>query len=350
MLILFTTVPGIEDIVIEEVREHFGNRVINAEVFGGSNVTGKVLANINDASSNDLRQLRTVEHVILVLDSGITGKDINSLRKCIWNLNLNGLLNYYTPNTSIGVTADRAGTHDYKSPEAAALLGERISEFLLSKGIKPIFNLDNADLVLRLIIDQDKCVLGLSMTRRTLKDRSYRVFNHPASINPILANAMLRILSPNSPSRVCDPTCGSGTIAIEGILMRRDLYFLCADVNYGYVNGAAMNARNAGVDALIDFLVMDSTKPALREHACGYAVFNPPFGIRIEPMEGVASFYDSLFNSLNHILRSGSSFVLITVRKSIVRRLIRKYGFGLISERVVEQGGIWSSIFKVVKE
>ena len=322
MLILFTTVPGIEDFVIEEVREYFGNKVINTEVFGSSNVTGKVLADINAVSTNDLRQLRTVEHVILVLDSGNTGKDISSLRKCIWSLNLDGLLNYYTPNTSIGITADRAGTHDYRSPEAAALLGERVSEFLLSKGIKPVFNLDNADLVLRLIIDQDRCILGLLMTRKTLKGRQYRVFNHPASINPILANAMLRTLGPNPSSRVCDPTCGSGTIVIEGALVRQDLYFLCADVNYGYVNGAVMNARNAGVDAFIDFLVMDSTKPALREHACDHAVFNPPFGIRIEPMEGVADFYDSLFNSLNYIPRKGFSFFLITVRKSIVRRLI----------------------------
>ncbi|BDR90913.1 methyltransferase [Vulcanisaeta souniana] len=350
MLILLTTVPGIEDLVIEEIKERFGNRVISAEVFGSSRVTGKVLVNINDVSTNDLRQLRTVEHIILVLDSGITSKDINGLRKCIWNLNLDGLPNYYTPNTTIGVTVDRTGTHDYKSPETAALLGERISEFLLSKGIKPIFNLDNADLILRLIIEQDKCILGLSMTRRTLKDRPYRVFNHPASINPILANAMLRTLGPNSLSRVCDVTCGSGTIVIEGALTRQDLSFLCADIDYSYVNGAIMNARNAGVDALIDFVVMDSTRPALREHACHNAVFNPPFGIRIEPMEGIASFYDSLFNSLNHILRNGSSFVLITVRKSIVRRLVKRYGFRLINERVVEQGGIWSSIFKVVKE
>lgn len=176
------------------------------------------------------------------------------------------------------------------------------------------------------------------------------MFNHPASINPILANAMLRTLGPNSLSRVCDVTCGSGTIVIEGALTRQDLSFLCADIDYSYVNGAIMNARNAGVDALIDFVVMDSTRPALREHACHNAVFNPPFGIRIEPMEGIASFYDSLFNSLNHILRNGSSFVLITVRKSIVRRLVKRYGFRLINERVVEQGGIWSSIFKVVKE
>ncbi len=70
--------------------------------------------------------------------------------------------------------------------------------------------------------------------------------------------------------------------------MRRDVSFLCADIDYGYVNGGAlMNAREAGVDALIDFVVMDSTRPAIKDNACMYAIFNPPFGIRVEPLRGV---------------------------------------------------------------
>ncbi len=350
MIVLFTTVPGIEDIVINEVRERFGNRVLNAEVFGGSNVTGKVIANINDVTINELKRLSTVEHVIMVLSMGFVGKDIKSLRDCIWQLNFSDILNYLTPNTTISILADRSGDHNFKSPDAAALLGERISEFLASRYLRPFFNLDNADLVLRLIIDQDKCVLGLSITREPLKSRPYRRFNHPASINPILANAMLRILAPEPSSRVCDITCGSGTIVIEGALMRRDVSFLCVDIDYGYVNGAVMNAREAGVDSSVDFVVMDSTRPAIRSYVCDHAVFNPPFGIRVEPLEGITNFYNSLFKSLSELLKAGSGFVLITVRKSLVRRLVNKYGFRIVDERVVEQGGIWSSIFKVIKE
>ncbi len=97
---------------------------------------------------------------------------------------------------------------------------------------------------------------------------------------------MFRILSPAPSSRICDVTCGSGTIVIEGALMRKDVNFLCADIDYGYVNGASANAREANVDYLIDFVVMDSTRPAIKDNACSYAIFNPPFGIRIEPLKG----------------------------------------------------------------
>ncbi len=350
MMVLLTTVPGIEDIVIDETKELFGGRVIMAEVFGRSNVTGKVMINVSDVSVNELKRLGTVEHVIRVLDVGSVGKDMESLRDCIWRLNLSELLNYYTPNTTIGVLADRSGNHEFRSPDAAALLGERVSEYLASVGIRPLFNLDNADLVLRLIIDQDRCVLGISVTRKPLRNRPYRKFNHPAAINPILANAMFRILNPPSSSRVCDITCGSGTIIIEGALMRRDLRLLCIDVDYGYVRGAIMNAREAGVDHAVDFVVMDSTRPALRENSCNSAIFNPPFGIRVEPLGRLPEFYNSLFSSLRAILSDGSGVVFITVRKSLARRLLGRHGLRIVSERVVDQGGVWSTIFKVVKE
>ncbi len=65
---------------------------------------------------------------------------------------------------------------------------------------------------------------------------------------------------------------------------------------------------------------------------------------------GLANFYDSLLRALREVLRDGSSAVFITVRKSLARKILAKYGFRIMSERVVEQGGIWSSIFKVVRE
>ncbi|PLC67588.1 RNA methyltransferase, partial [Vulcanisaeta sp. EB80] len=83
----------------------------------------------------------------------------------------------------------------------------------------------------------------------------------------------------------------------------------------------------------------------IKNGACDHAAFNPPFGIRIEPIEGVTALYDTLFKTLRDLLRDGSSFIIITIRKSLVKRLANDYGFRIINERVVNQGGIWSSIF-----
>ena len=350
MIVLLTTVPGIEDLVIDEVREKLGGKVVHAEVFGESNVTGKVLVQLKNVMVDELKQLGTVEHVVLILDEGVVSKSLDSLRDCIWKLRMDELLNYYTPSTSLGIDVDRSGDHEFRSPDASVILGDRITEFLGSIGLRPIFNLDNADLVMRLIIDRNSCFFGLSVTRKSLRSRPYRVFNHPAAINPIIANAMVRLLNPKPYTRVCDITCGSGTIVIEGSLSRHDLVFLCADIDYGYVKGAVGNAKEAGVDSFIDFIVMDSTMPPIRDKSCNYAVFNPPFGIRMEPVEGVPKLYRALFNSLNYLLDRDSVFVLITIRKALVRRLAKEYGFKIVNERVVEQGGIWSSIFTIAKD
>jgi tRNA (guanine6-N2)-methyltransferase len=137
---------------------------------------------------------------------------------------------------------------------------------------------------------------------------------------------------------------------IEGALYRRDLTFLCVDIDYGYVKGAMFNAREAGVDSLIDFVVMDSRRPAIKNGACDHAAFNPPFGIRIEPIEGITMLYDALFRTLRDLLCDRSSFITITIRKSLVRRLANDYGFRIINERVVNQGGIWSTIFLITKD
>ncbi len=116
MRVLLTTVPGIEDVVISEVKELFKDRVVTAEVFGSSNVTGKVLIDINNVAITELKTLGTVEHVVMVLDVRNVGRDMGSLRDCIWKLRLDELLNYYTVNTTIGIMADRSGgDHEFKS-------------------------------------------------------------------------------------------------------------------------------------------------------------------------------------------------------------------------------------------
>jgi len=76
MIVLLTTVPGIEDVVIDEVMERFGDKVVHAEVFGKSSVTGKVLVNLSDATYGELRSLRTVEHAILIIGEGFVDKDL----------------------------------------------------------------------------------------------------------------------------------------------------------------------------------------------------------------------------------------------------------------------------------
>ncbi len=343
---LFTTVPGVEDVVLDEIRRKFGDKLTEARIFGRSRMTGKVLACFQGVRPNELKGLRTVEHVIRVVGIAMIGRTKEELWKAISSFDLTPILTFYTSNTTVGVVADRVGEHEFKSVDAAILLGDRIREFLERLGLNVIFNLDNPDIIFRVIIDNDLLLVGISITRRSLRRRPYRKFEHPAAINPILASAMVYLLAPEKNARVLDVTCGSGTIAIEGALLREDLTFVCIDIDFGYVKGARENAINAGVYDRVDLVVMDSTRPALREGCARYAVFNPPFGIRIEPLEDLEVFYGELLKALRNVMRNGK-IVFITIRRNIVRRVAGELGLRIINERTVDQGGVYSSIFEV---
>lgn len=346
MIFIFTTVPGIEDIVINELKERLLSKFESAVIIN----PGVLMAVISDADLETLRRMGTVENIIMVLDTGLVGKDLDSVRECIKKLRLNMLFNYYTPNITLGVNVDRSGEHEYRSPEVASLIGDFVSEYILTNmGVRPVFNLDNPDLMLHVIIAQDKCILGINVTKSSLRNRPYRRYIHPASINPILANAMVRILNPGTYTRICDVTCGSGTIIIEGALNNKDNAYLCVDIDERHILGALENIKASGVYDKVDLLVTDSTMPGLRDKACEYVVFNPPFGIRMEPLQGIKTFYRNIFTSLRRLLKDSASIVLITIRRSLVRSLAKEFGFEIISERVVEQGGIYSSIFKLIK-
>ncbi|WP_069807393.1 methyltransferase [Vulcanisaeta thermophila] len=343
MILILTTAPGIEDLVISELREKVGEGLRGTDTVN----PGMVMAIMSDdVDLGVVRGMGTVENAVLILGVGSVGRDINTVRECMGKLNLEGLLTYYTANTTLGLEVDRSGEHDFKSPEAASVIGEFLSNYILGRtGLRPVFNLDNPDLEVRVIIVNDRCMVGINLTRRSLRDRPYRRYSHPASINPIIANAMIRILNPKPHTRICDITCGSGTIVIEGALNYGGSTYLCADIDRGHVLGALENIKAAGVYDKVDLLVMDATRPALRERACDYAIFNPPFGIRVEPIQGIKEFYHGLLTSLSELIRD--SAVFITIRKSLVRSLARELGFDIVSERVVEQGGIYSSIFKL---
>jgi len=328
MLVLITTVPGIEDVVIGELRERLGEEpeVLRA---GG----GRVLVITHNLGA--VREMSTVERIHIVLHMCSVGKALSSIEDCLRGFKWELLEDYITPNTSIGVRSERTGTHDFTSRDVSALFGE-----WLMRMYKVFLNLDNPDLAIRIDVIEESMIISLEATRRSLRSRSYRRYIHPASLNPVLANAMVRMMGPIE-GRVWDPTCGSGTIPIEGSLTYPGSVFLCTDIERGHVAGALENVREAGVDSNVDLAVMDATAPALRVDSLHGAALNPPFGIRARAGKG---FYRRLMLALANTLSPGSRIALVTIRHRLVKRICEELGLKVLSTRFVEQGGLWSAV------
>jgi len=333
MLLSVTTVPGLEDVVVEELKD----LARSWRVLAG----GRLILEVDRIPPPD--RARSVENMGLVLYNFKFDKSLKGLREGLSRVLDDRLLKYITPFTTIGVRAERIGDHEFESPHAASICGEAIVDYVGSRaGFKPTVNLARPDVLVELDIVEDEVVVSLRITRRSLRDRPYRVYQHPASLNPIIAFAMNVLAEVRGRRFVCDIMCGSGTIAIEGASLG-GVHYVCMDLERAYVLGAARNAKEAGVDDSIDFVVGDARIPPLVK--CDSVVFNPPYGIRMRRGD-IERLYEEVFARLCEMVQR--RVVLITPRRSIVRKLA-KGCFKVVAEKRVYQGGLYASIFVLNK-
>ncbi len=192
---------------------------------------------------------------------------------------------------------------------AASRLGSRYAlEWLPETG---------AEYKIRFSILKDECRVYLDTSGTALHKRGYRPGHVAAPLRETLAAAIVDISGYRGKGELCDPFCGSGTIAIEAALaakgrapgvnrrfaaerwptLPRDIwaneresararefngdYHICAsDIDPAAVALARENAQRAGVDGLIEFSVADARRFA-RSTSDGVIVTNPPYGERL---------------------------------------------------------------------
>lgn len=182
----------------------------------------------------------------------------------------------------------------------------------------------------------DVCTISLDATSTPLHRRGYRLAGAKAPLREDLAHALLLAAQYQPGEALCDPFCGSGTIAIEaaGLLLglppgrlrppplqhlalfdasawrsvaaeRRTVPppapIAASDRDAGAVAAARANAERAGVATAITFTTAAFTaQPWLAEPGSapksGLLACNPPFGHRIGKGQDLRPLYQTLGN------------------------------------------------------
>ena len=323
MKYLFTTVQGLEDVVVEELTTRFATTSASTTY-----MSGRVIADV-DASPQELLSLRSVERFGVFLASGrfSTLKDIADGVKAV----LPEIASYAAPFTTAGVTCERVGEHGFTSRDVEVAVGALLKEMGVT------ISLVDPDIELNVDVIGDSYYVWLTAVRTSLKDRPYRRYQHYASLNPVVAYAMARLARPKDGETLCDLTCGGGTICIEASSLAK-IRCLCVDISLRHLKGAASNFEAAGVNA--DLLWFDSTKlhRALRP-ICDIFAFNPPYGVRI-PAD-IHKLYRGLARAIELLARPKARVVVITPRW---RAFLRYFPGEVLERRVIYQGGLYSSI------
>ncbi len=347
--IIVTTSPGIEDLLIAELREVFGKGYLEANIRRGK---GRIIAYLKEDNRlwEKINSLSLAHRVGILVGKATVRTSIEGLNDLKEIIMTSDIADYITPKTTFAIRAERVGAnHEYTSLDVARVAGEAVIKLIESKhGLPPKVELDYPEIVIHVDIIENELYIYLSLTGDiSLHRRGYRIYDHPASLKPTLAKAMLILSRAHDGEIILDPMCGSGTIPIESSLFFENSTNICMDINRRHLIGAKMNAMVAGVSSKIIFIQGDAREiERYVTTKVDRIITNPPYGIRLGNPRAVKKLYREFIFSAHNILREGGSLTIITPEYRYVDEVIRSSGlrFRKICERRVAHGGLYPKI------
>ena len=239
----------------------------------------------------------------------------------------------------------------------------------------------------RFSFQNDECLIALDSSGEALHKRGYRVKDVAAPIKETMASALVQLSYFQKNKILCDPMCGSGTIAIEAAMLAKniapglsrdfdamnwafipkDLWkeekkiafdsiiydevkIFASDIVQRTVDYARENAIEAGVDDIIKFSVKDVADLKLDKLegisgpkgtvSPGSIVTNPPYGQRIGESADIDQIYEALKRV--HMNYPGWELNLITPDKIFEK----KFGKAADKRRKLYNGNIESCYYQ----
>jgi Predicted N6-adenine-specific DNA methylase len=214
-----------------------------------------------------------------------------------------------------------------------------------------------AEYTIKVTLLKNRVTLTVDSTGQGLHKRGYRTAPVAAPLKETLAAAMVQLSFWNKDRFLADPTCGSGTIAIEAAMIGRniapglgrhfasegwdivpeniwkeerrlayeavdydtDLRIYASDIDEEAIEAARANAEEAGVDDCIEFSRLDIADFKAAEDN-GIMIMNPPYGARIGDREAISAIYSALGNFFDE--NPDWSLFIITADKGAENKIL----------------------------
>lgn len=334
---LAVTAPGIEQILKSELRD-LGLKA-GKTLPGGVELRGS----IDDVMKANLWS-RTANRIIVRVDEfhASTFHELERrAKKVAWSK--------YIPNgaaVSFRVTCRKSRLYhsDAVAERLENVVAQQLNARIADRNADEESDSDAQLFIVRFV--NDVCTLSIDSSGELLHRRGYRQAVAKAPLRETLAAAMLIGSEWDRQSPLVDPMCGSGTIAIEGAMMARNIapgvrrafafqkwpdhdaaswtrlvdeasggeketthaIIVASDRDAGAVEAAKANAERAGVAS--DIKVEQRTVSAVEFPAeKGWIVTNPPYGLRV----GESAPLRDLYATLGKILRREASGYLLAL-------------------------------------
>ncbi|MCS7265509.1 MAG: tRNA (guanine(6)-N2)-methyltransferase [Armatimonadetes bacterium] len=361
--VLFTTSRGIEDIVVQEL--NLLGIEAKPRLFG---LDGWVWGFVDQplTLAQVCYQSRTIYRGLLVLAEGEVRRTQEGLQDIYEIVKSIDWTEWMTPEATFCVRSNRSGRHHYQSPDIERTSGQAVIDKILElKGHRQKVKLANPDVMVRVDVTGERCVVGIDFVgEEAMQRRGYRVYDHPAAINAVLAAAMILTSDWKPEEQMVDPMCGSGTILIEAALMAKKVaggffrkdnfafrslpYFSSlnfddlmhewdtkadwnvkaklfgSDISPKHIAGAKLNAERALVYDTISWEVLDAAEltKIFAKGSVRCIIVNPPFGVRSGSVAKAKEAHRLLIQVAGDVLSEDGRLVVITHHPEWLEMLI----------------------------
>jgi 23S rRNA (guanine2445-N2)-methyltransferase / 23S rRNA (guanine2069-N7)-methyltransferase len=321
--------------------------LVEQELLGwGAQITARTTAGIGFSGSLDCAYRaclwsRIANRILLQIDTF----DAPEADALYYGTQRTNWLEHIDPARSIAVDFTTSHSQINHSLYGAQRVKDAIVDQLReATGARPNVDLDNPDVRINVHLERDRASLAIDLSGASLHRRGYRRVQGPAPLKENLAAALLlRAGWPQIAAdggALLDPMCGSGTFAIEALLMAADIAPNLARQVFGFerwkghqaglwtplleeararrdaglaraplirasdhdtraVEAAAQNVEAAALSPYISVEqreLRDIAPPAPR----GLLISNPPYGERLSDVAALPA----LFTELGEVLRS----------------------------------------------
>lgn len=354
-VLLFTTNPGLESIVVEELTARLASVGVAAPKvelrplgFHG-HVLAVAAAEDEEKVWEAALRMRSVHHVIQPLysfalkstasaSSIAPGEDpLDIIYRELWDRGVPGLDSAAT----FRVTTRRSGEHPFTSLDVQ----RRAGAALVSRHGCGV-DLTEYECNVRVDVFDDTCSVGLQRTRDPLSRRHPHIYRPRAALKANVAYALLHMAQlGEGAGALLDPFCGSGTILLEAAALHSQLRIQGSDFAEAAVSGCRSNVAAEGLTDRISVRCCDARFMAevYPSSSFGAIVTNPPFGVRLGRGMNFFSFYTQFFDQAARVLAPGGRLVLLAWKRGVVDKANRAAAkrFRRLHVRVVETGGVF---------
>lgn len=179
---------------------------------------------------------------------------------------------------------------------------------------------ENAHVEFWIEVDKNYCLLGVRLSDRTMRHRTYKVQHMVASLRPTVAHAMVLLTDPRADDVFCDPMCGAGTILIERGEAGRYKRLIGGDKDPNAV--AAAKANIGPRYKPIEIHQWDATQLPLDAGSVSAMAVNLPFGRKIGTEMEIEDLYLAFLQEAARVLQVGGRLVALTDHSELLSRAL----------------------------